>query len=173
MPTSAAPRALRAISTLLLPLFFGYDAHAAELRLGDFGKNVERGQAEYFNSNRDQRFEIKVNLVGGVQTPGIYHLPDTTNLIEAISLAGGTVTNADLGNVYVKHPTPSGFETHHYDLSKIISNPEMKFPQITDRDTILIETTNTSQNLVVALSIIGSVLGILTTGYLFYQSGRK
>ena len=155
------------IAAILLPIFFVESAYAIDLRMIEDQKRSQRGQAEYFNTNKDQRFELRVNMVAGVQMPGIYHLPDNTNLLEAISLAGGTATNADLSNVYVKRPNQGGtFDTYHYDLSKLVSNKDFKPPVIGDHDTILIETSNPSQTLIITLSIITTALGIITTGYL-------
>lgn len=165
---------LRFWATVLLPLIFVHDAFAVDLQLLDDRKGIQRSQAEYFNTNKDQRFEVKVNMVGGVQMPGVYHLPDNTNLLEAISLAGGTVNNADLSNVYVKRPTTGGtFETFHYDLSKMVADKDQHLPPIGDHDTVLVETSNASQNWVLTLTILTTVLGIMATGYVFYQANKK
>ena len=147
-------------------------AFAADLHLMEDRRNVERGQSEYFNRNKDQRLEVKVNLIGGVAAPGIYHLPDNTTLLDAISLAGGAVANADLSDVYVKRYTAAGFETFHYDLNEIVANREAKFPPLTDRDTILVKTSNSSQTLAIVLSVIGTAVGVFTAGYLVTRKNR-
>jgi len=140
---------------------------AADLKLMDDRKNVQRGQAEYFNMNKDQRFEVQVNLVGGVQTPGVYHFPDNTNLIEALSLAGGTVPNADLGDVRVKRQLPNGtFQTYKYDLRNIVSDEKSPFPVITNKDTVLVNTSNSNQTIVTTLSIVSVLLSTIATVYI-------
>jgi DNA uptake protein ComE-like DNA-binding protein len=164
---------LRPLAMALLPFVFLQEAHALDYQLLEDRKNIQRSQAEYFNTNKDQRFEVKVNMVGGVQMPGVYHLPDNTNLLEAIALAGGTVNNADLTNVYIKRPTTNGnFETYHYDLSKMVADKEVHLPPIGDHDTVLVETSNSSQNWVLALSILSAALGVLATGYVFYEATK-
>ena len=136
-------------------------------------RNLSRGQAEYFNANKERRFEVTINLVSGVQAPGIYHLPDSTNLLEAISLAGGTVPDADLSKVHVKRTTENGtFQTFQYDLSEIVSEKNVRLPAISDRDTILIETTNRVQNTMLRLAIISIILGVITTAAAVSQARK-
>jgi len=42
---------------------------------------------------------IRVQVWGEVRSPGIYAVPPTTNLIEAISFAGGPTSRSDLSRV--------------------------------------------------------------------------
>jgi DNA uptake protein ComE-like DNA-binding protein len=164
---------LRPLAFMLLPFVLAQEAHALDYQLLDDRRNIQRSQAEYFNTNKDARFEVKVNMVGGVQLPGVYHLPDNTNLLEAIALAGGTVPNADLSNVYIKRQEPNGtFETFHYDVGKMVADKDVHLPPIGDHDTVLVETSNANQNWVLALSILSAALGVLATGYVFYQSTK-
>ena len=161
------------ISTVVFFSYFGSLTQAAEVRLLDDRHSVERGQAEYYNSNKDHRLENRINFVSGVQAPGIYHFPDTTNLVEAISLAGGAEKDADLSKVHVKRYTKDGFVTEHYDLSDMVAKKEVHFPILTDRDTVLVETNHSTQNTVLALSIISTVLGIATMSFVLIQNSKK
>jgi len=163
-------RLSRLIALLLVFTLLVQNAFAIGFKSLDesMGSGVH-GQAEYFNSNKDQRFTIRVNFVGGVQNPGIYHLPDTTNLVEALSLAGGTINDADLSKVYVKRMTATGYETTQYDLSKVVGESSSKFPPITDHDTILVETSHSYQNTFLWIAVLGALSGLVGTSYLIYQ----
>ena len=44
---------------------------------------------------------IKINLISGVQRPGVYHMPIGTELTEAIAYAGGAMEKADLSDITV------------------------------------------------------------------------
>jgi polysaccharide export outer membrane protein len=48
------------------------------------------------------RLEILVHVMGQVQTPGEYRVPDNTNVLELISKAGGPTDYARLSSVIVK-----------------------------------------------------------------------
>jgi hypothetical protein len=48
------------------------------------------------------RLEILVHVMGEVQSPGEYRVPDNTNVLELISKAGGPTKYASLGSVIVK-----------------------------------------------------------------------
>src|SRR3989344_5337963 len=71
--------------------------------------NIGGGQAEFKNSNRQNRLLIEVNMLSGVLNKGIHQVPDTTNLVDMVSLAGGPESNADLSEVHIKRRTKNGF----------------------------------------------------------------
>ena len=52
---------------------------------------------------QQQRLEIVVHVLGEVQRPGEYRVPDNTNVLELLSKAGGGTTLADLSAVKVTH----------------------------------------------------------------------
>jgi len=56
---------------------------------------------------------VKTNFWGGVKSPGIHYLPEGVDLITAISLAGGPVGEAQLGDVEL---TSLSGQTLVYDL---------------------------------------------------------
>ncbi|MGZ3713079.1 MAG: polysaccharide biosynthesis/export family protein [Bdellovibrionota bacterium] len=130
-------------------------------------------EAEYFNINHDKRMTIQVNFLGGVQRPGIHHIPDNLHLLEAISLAGGVTSDADAGKVYIKRKSKDKqFQTLSYDLGSILSDDSAQYPELRNNDTILIDTkSHAADKLLVALSILGSMVAI-TTGYLIITKKR-
>ena len=151
----------RFIASVLL-FVFHVEAVAQSL---DLGKSKGRGQAEYYNSNEEKRLTNQVNLVGGVNSPGVYHFPDNTNLMEAISLAGGYLSNADLSKVYIKRNTDNGLKIYQYNLADSMQDNK-DFPAIRNMDTVLIETQDTS--VTSTLTLVATLLGIVSSSLLIY-----
>jgi hypothetical protein len=50
----------------------------------------------------DNRLQMKVHILGEVQAPGEYSVPDDTNILELLSKAGGPTEFANLGSVSLK-----------------------------------------------------------------------
>ena len=69
------------------------------------------------------RLEILVHVMGQVQTPGEYRVPDNTNVLELISKAGGPTSFASLGGVVLKRGVgisdPSVAGSDHGKVMKI------------------------------------------------------
>lgn len=160
---------------MALVLFSGHStpAFAYELNFGLEGASGKRGQAEFFNTNPEQRVMIKLNLVAGVGIPGIYHVPDNTNLLEAISLAGGGASNADLSEVYVRRETPDGTKTFEYNLDSVMKNPKTPFPKLENFDTIYVKQDNSQQAWMSRLTLVSLVLGILSTSALVVNAVKE
>jgi hypothetical protein len=162
----------RVVAGLALLTFSSSVCYSADSKFFDTQRS-ERGEAEYYNANKDRRLENRVNFVSGVQTPGIYHFPDTVNLVEAISLAGGAEKDADLSKVYVKRYSKDGFVTYKYNLSDMMDNKEMVFPPLADRDTVMLEPNHSTQNTLLGLNILTTILGIALTSALLIQVSKK
>ncbi len=156
--------------TLLSFLFSQTPALAIDLEQGFSGPGAT--QAEYFNLNRDKRMTIRVNFVGGVARPGIHHVPDNTNLLDAVALAGGVQNDADPEKVLIKRKAKDKFETIEYDLADVLSDRDAPYPELRNNDTILIEgKSRTTENVILGLSIVGSIVAIVS-GYLIIADKR-
>src|SRR4051794_33092115 len=101
---------LTVLSTYLLLFTFTSQCYATSLGLESLGA-LKRGQSEFFNTNLDQRLTIQIQVVGGVLAPGVYHIPDTSTLIDALSLAGGTNPNSDMSKVHVRRTEGGQFKS--------------------------------------------------------------
>ena len=51
----------------------------------------------------EQRLQMVVYVIGEVQRPGEYSVPDNTNVLELLSKAGGGTTLADMSDVSITH----------------------------------------------------------------------
>lgn len=151
--------------------FLEANLYAIDLDQGFSGPSSS--QAEFFSINSDKRMTIKVNFISGVNRPGIHHIPDNTNLMEAVSLAGGISVDADPSNVFVKRKMKDSFETLGYDLTDIVRDKKMGYPDLKNYDTIMIESrSKTTDHLLTGLSIIGSIIAI-AAGYLIITKKDK
>ena len=61
--------------------------------------------SEFFYEKTGSEVLHPVKLLGTVNKPGIYHVPQNTKLTTLLSVAGGTAIQADLANVSVSNPS--------------------------------------------------------------------
>lgn len=162
------------VLTSYLQLFFlfittsrSYGAVEFELDSGSSAK----GQAEFFNSNRSKRMLIKINLVSGVRRPGIHYVPDDTNLIDLISLAGGVTSDAEPDDISIRREGINGVENLSIDLNEIMRNSDLKVPLLANNDSLFIpESTGFRQNLMLQLAMITAVVGLLSMSLGVYNT---
>jgi|GEM_PF-3095112 len=94
--------------------------------------------AEYFAGRVEGKSLIKVNLVGGVRSPGVYYIPVDTNLAELLAYAGGTVEGAALDNIRVRSLLGGKWEFRSYDFVRLSEEP-LGFPTVRQGDIIQID----------------------------------
>ena len=95
------------------------------------------------------RRAIQVNIVGRVANPGRIEVPALSNLIIALSAAGGVNKDGSLRNIVLTRPSSQGDTQIVIDLYDYLRNPgnEQHFPQLQEQDTLYIP-------------VIGSTVGI-------------
>ncbi len=72
-----------------------------------------RSIAEYFYSRTGNEILTPIRILGGVQLPGIYHVPRETELATLIALSGGALNDADITKMKY---TPRGQKTQEINL---------------------------------------------------------
>jgi hypothetical protein len=160
---------LQVVASLLL---FAFSGQALALDFDQTFTGPSSSEAEYFNINREKRMLIQVNFLGGVQRPGIHHVPDNLNLLEAISLAGGVQNDADPSKVVVRRKKKDGIETMRFDIRELLSDNHALAPELRNSDTVLIESrSHPIDNFVLGLTIVGSLIAI-ASGYLIIANKR-
>lgn len=67
------------------------------------------GASYYVYLGETGELQVKVSIWGEVKSPGLYSIPDRTDLATLLSLAGGPSDGANLSQVKIIHsfPTPS------------------------------------------------------------------
>ena len=78
--------------------------------------------SEYFVGDALGKPLIAVKLLSGVQRPGVYHVPQGTDLNELISYAGGSQANALLDEVLVKRNHLGVTKNYEVDLKHILKS---------------------------------------------------
>ena len=135
------------------------------------GQNMAAG-SEYFAGRIEGKPLIKVNMVGGVRLPGVYHVPIDTNLAEVLSYAGGTVDGADLDEIHVRSMLGMKATFKTYDFQNLSKNTAENYPTIKNDDIIQINVSKDQlARTALWVAIIGSVITV-TLATLTYQHSR-
>ncbi|MCK4311571.1 MAG: SLBB domain-containing protein [Candidatus Cloacimonetes bacterium] len=86
-----------------------------------------------------EQLKIKTYIWGQVQKPGLYIVPDNTDLLTLISSAGGPTENAKLSKVRIIRSTPEGEEVIWINLKKYIETGDSNLiPVLQPGDTVVI-----------------------------------
>ena len=93
-----------------------------------------------------QRRAIQVNIVGRVANPGRIEVPALSNLIVALSAAGGVSKDGSLRRIILKRPGTDGDTQTIIDLYDYLRSPdkESTFPQLQEQDTLYIPAIGTT-----------------------------
>jgi hypothetical protein len=89
-----------------------------------------------------EQLKIKTYIWGQVRKPGLYIVPDNTDLLTLISLAGGPTEDAKLTKVKIVRPTTKGKKVILVNLKKYMENGDDKMiPILKPGDTVVISGT--------------------------------
>jgi len=80
---------------------------------------------------------VKVRVWGFVKTPGIYYLPPSSNVLDAISSAGGPKSGANLSNI--KLIRAKGGKILYINIGKYIKGKNVDIPYIQPGDMIYVQ----------------------------------
>ena len=112
-----------------------------------FGRNLEKIYSAKYLNNPDitvrvvNTNQLNVTVEGGVNSPGIYQLPNRTTLLGAIALAKGVVTGeANPRRVGIFRKRDGKTTAAAFDLISI-RHGEMVDPQVYPGDTIVVDSS--------------------------------
>ncbi len=89
-----------------------------------------------------EQLKIKTYIWGQVRKPGLYIVPDNTDLLTLISLAGGPSEDAKLTKVKIVRPTTKGKKIIIVNLKKYMENGDKDLiPILKPGDTVIISGT--------------------------------
>ncbi|RKZ22195.1 hypothetical protein DRQ18_03065 [bacterium] len=80
---------------------------------------------------------IHVRVWGEVRNPGIYRIPPNSDVIDAISYAGGPRESADLGKVKLIKGTRAG-EIKYVDVGGYLKGKKIEIPFVEQGDIIYV-----------------------------------
>jgi hypothetical protein len=67
----------------------------------DQGTGTTRGATTNYHFAEPNELTITVSVLGAIRNPGRYEISRTIDLLNFLAIAGGTLDNADLGNVQI------------------------------------------------------------------------
>ncbi len=130
------------------------------------GPNTQRlSGSEYYVGDSLGKPLIAVKLMSGVERPGVYHVPQGTDLSELISYAGGSHSNAHLDEILVKRNYLGVTKNYEVDLEKILKSTT-SVPKLVDNDVVFIDRDANLENTVRWVSIVSGILTIALTTFL-------
>jgi polysaccharide biosynthesis/export protein len=92
-------------------------------------------------SNVD-RLKINTYVWGQVDKPGVYLVPDDTDLLTLLSLAGGPTENAKLSKIRIVRPTAEGDNIIWINLKKYLeTGDETMIPIMQPGDAVIVSGT--------------------------------
>ena len=121
----------------------------------------------YLAPGTDNQLLIRVNIWGEVLKPGIVEVPDNTDLLSLISMAGGPTENAKLSKVKIVRNFSQN-KTIIVNVKDCIRNGKAaKIPLIKPGDTVIVprnsfHTVSKYITFVYNLAVIASVIKLFT-----------
>lgn len=139
---------------------------------GLFVPKENREGNEYFVGKHEGKPLIKVQLLSGVHSPGIYHVPVQTSLVESLAYAGGADDDSDLESVTVRSDHGDGFDIHTYNLKNLMATAAA-LPTAHEGDIITLPNSQVKLNKVqVWVTIASSVITAILAGTLIHQNQK-
>lgn len=116
----------------------------------------------YYSAVVKDKILIPVHIWGAVQKPGLHFIPTGTNLVEALSLAGGPTIQANLDKVKLTRDASGKIEGEYFNLSSG-GNSDAFSKEMISRDTIFVEKSNYIENRGFYTSLVGVVATVLSS----------
>jgi hypothetical protein len=112
-----------------------------------------------------EQLKIKAYIWGQVRNPGLYIVPDNTDLLTLISSAGGPTENAKLSKIRIVRPTAEGEKIRWVYLKEYVETGNYDLiPILQPGDTIIVSGTiyYAFQKMAQFLSQVAIVLSVYT-----------
>lgn len=132
----------------------------------------KEGGSIYYSMQAKGKVLIPVNVWGEVNKAGLHYMPGDTQIIKALSLAGGPRSTAKLTNVRLTRVTDNKIKEFVFDLSDG-GDAEAFQKQIVPGDTIFVEKDYFYENRTYYTSIIGLAATILSSILLYREIQRN
>lgn len=105
---------------------------------------TNNASAYSYEGTQSSSSKLKINayIWGQVQKPGLYTVPDDTDLLTLISLAGGPREDAKLTKIRIVRPTSEGERIIWINMKKYLeSGDERMIPVLQPGDTVVVSGT--------------------------------
>lgn len=127
---------------LVSVLLFTTSATAQVVGPGDLRRMQQTNGHEYYVGASLGKPLITVNLVNGVRSPGVYHIPTETDLAQLFSYAGGTLHEFDLSDVNIRSQKNGRIQVANFNFEKAISR-DQQMPILLDKDIVHLQKEET------------------------------
>jgi hypothetical protein len=107
------------------------------------GQSGEARSPQYYLSLGDEdELTIKIFIWGQVGLPGVYEVPDGTDLVAALSLAGGPTDHAKLSEVKIIRSSEKVSEVIKVNVKKYMETGDISLiPLLKPGDTVVVSGT--------------------------------
>ncbi len=100
------------------------------------------GSVYLYPGSGNEQLMINTYIWGQVRNPGLYKIPDNTDLLTLISSAGGPTENAKMSKIKIIRPTTQGEKIIYVNLQEYMKTGDMKLiPIMQPGDTIFVAGT--------------------------------
>jgi len=144
------------------------------LRAQEFGSKREKflKAAEYTYKRYEKENLIPIRLLGAVKNPGLYQLPVSTDIVTAITLAGGYTEKAILDKVTVTSYQDNKILTKKLDVNKMLQGGASPGTSLHANDVVLIPEVKpvVSQNTLTLITIASSLIAVIVSGLVVSKS---
>ena len=161
---------LTVVFTLVFSLIIPNFVFAELLSPSQQAKSIS---SEYFVGQQLGKPLISVNLLSGVNRPGVYHIPVGTNLAKLIAYAGGATIKSDLSNISVKtQQKENKYLSKNIDLEEILSSSK-SIPGVTNSDIVHIPQEDTFDSSMKWVNLFSGVLSVAVSITLINNFNRQ
>ena len=105
---------------------------------------TNNASAYTYSGSRSNETKLKINtyIWGQINKPGLYLVPDDTDLLTLLSLAGGPREDAKLSKIRIVRPTVNGERIIWINMKKYLETGDEKMiPVLQPGDTIVVSGT--------------------------------
>lgn len=150
-------------------LGLGFDASALP-------RNQDEGNVrEFFASNRQKRFLMKVHVWGDVPQAGVYYVPDNATLLDVLGYAGGPLGLISSSDVTLNRMDAKSkvMESNTFPGADLVMRPELRKDLAREGDVVFVDSPERTDQTGRILQIISVTAGILAAGAAIYSTTRN
>ena len=127
-------------------------------------KEIVPTGSEYMLRNYPDEPLLTIQVLGGVNKPGIYHVPGGTDVVTLMSLTGGIFSTADLSNIVLRKNKAKKITL--IDLDKIIRDTASDPTQLHNGDVIFVNLKEDTiiPQITKVVTFASLILGLVVTG---------
>lgn len=138
-------------------------------------KKTMNNTQEYFAGAYPGTVMMKVNLLGGVNKPGVYNVPVNSELTSVLTYAGGPSKEAEVGEVFIRSKKGSDYEVKKVNLENFFKDSNEKPFRLKPDDYVYVKQGEEliNNNVYRASMVISAIVGVVLTGLLIDRTLQK